>query len=808
MDQHSGTRGDSEGLWDWNLASNRIHFSPRWISLVGCEDHEVGNTPEEWFQRVHPEDLGQVSREIEVARGEGPSEFDFRHRLRHKDGTYRWMACRAVAVRNDGGQVIRLMGSHSDVTVDTVTDRLTGLPNHLLLLDRLTHSIERAHRYQGFHFAVLLLDLGRPAGPAGPSGPAAGDPLLTAAARRLETCMRIGDTTSDLRHNDLVARLQGDQFAILLDGLKDVSHAKVVADRILGEILAPFTLSSREVFLSASIGIAVSATGYMRADDVLRDAESALHRARVLGGSHCEVFDTAILKSEQAELQLEGDLKEALDRREFQLFYQPIVSLTSNQILGFEALVRWQHPVLGMIAPLDFIPIAERTGFIMPLGNWILREACVRLRAWQDSLPRSKDLWMCVNLSSVQLRHPALIEQIREALRDAALDARNLVLELTEGIAMENPTAVKTLLMQLRAMGVRISIDDFGTGYSSLAYLRQFPVDALKVDRSFVRGMETDKDTADIVGTLTAMAQQLGLHVVAEGIENEKQATLLRSLHCESAQGYLFAKPLDVNRAADLLKTGLPPRPGTARDEEPASRRPERRMPKPQDGRRLFPTGRWLSIAAAALVTSAGLVARFTNGSRPAVPSSSQLPLEKAEQGSSAETAGIPIWTSAVAAVSTSRAAPATASARRKKNLSPEPRPQPPAVVTSHATATAAFGRTSASAPETPRPAVQELTFLNVVHLHRVGSCQGRLVVSRDGVAFVPDDKTGKDAFTLKYSEFLQTLADSKLTIKSNTRTYRFKAAAVASKDDNGSQLHDVVESIGRFRQATHTISQ
>jgi diguanylate cyclase (GGDEF)-like protein/PAS domain S-box-containing protein len=803
MDQHDpGIRADTEGLWDWNLASNRIHFSPRWISLVGCEDHEVGNAPEEWLQRVHPEDLDRVMSEIEAARKEGPCEFDFRHRLRHKDGTYRWMSGRAVVVRNEGGQAIRLTGSHSDVTVDTVTDSLTGLPNRLLLLDRLTGSIERAVRYQGFHFAVLLIDLGRPAGAAEPSGPTAGNPLLTAAARRLETSLRTGDTSASSRHNDLVARLQGDQFAVLLDGLKDVSHAKVVADRLLGAILAPFTVSGREVFLSASVGIAVSATGYTRADDVLGDAQTALHRALVLGGSHCEVFDTAILKSEQAELQLEGDFKEALEQREFQLFYQPIVSLSSNQIVGFEALVRWQHPVLGMIPPLDFISIAERTGFIVPLGNWIVREACFQLRAWQDSLPLSADLWMSVNLSGVQLRHAGLVEQIGEALRDSGLEARRLVLELTESIAMENPTAVKTLLMQLQAMGVRISVDDFGTGYSSLAYLRQFPVDALKVDRSFIRGMETRHDTADIVGALTSMAQQLGLYVVAEGIENEEQLALLRSLNCESAQGYLFAKPLDVTRATELLKTGFPPRPETAGDNEPsASLRPEEHMPEPPPARRHSSTGRRLSMTAAALavLTSAGLVARFTNGRRP-VESSSQRPLQNAQQGLHVGTlpdAGIPSRTSEMVAVS---AAAAPAAPRLKINLAAESSAQHPAVMTSDATVTPVPGPTSASTPNTPRPAVQELTSVNVVHLHGVGSCHGRLVVSREGVAFVPDEKPGKDAFDLKYSEFLSTLADSKLVITSNTRTYRFKAAAVAGKNDSGSELHDVVERIARFR--------
>ena len=794
MDQHhSGSRGDSEGLWDWNLASNRIHFSPRWISLVGCEDHEVGNAPEEWIERVHPDDRGQVLREIEAAQADGSSELDFRHRLRHQDGAYRWMSCRGVVVRDEGGQAVRLTGSHSDVTVETVTDPLTGLPNRLLLLDRLTRSIERANRYQGFHFAVLLLDLGRPAALAEATGSAAEDQLITAAARRLETCLRIGDAMPSLRHNDLVARLQGDQFAVLLDGLKDVSHAKVVADRLLVEILDKFTLNGREVRLPASLGVAVSATGYARADDVLRDAETALHRARVLGGSHCEVFDTAILKSEQAELQLEGELREALERREFQLLYQPIVSLASNQIVGFEALVRWQHPVLGWISPVDFVPLAERTGFIAPLGAWILREACLRLRAWQESVPRSADVWMSVNLSGVQLRDPALVMEVENALRDAALEPRCLVLELTEGVAMENPTAVRTLLMQLRAMGIRISIDDFGTGYSSLASLRQLPVDSLKIDQSFVRGMETEKETADIIGALTMMARQLGLKVVAEGVENEQQAALLRSLHCEAAQGYLFAKPLDVHSATDLLNTGLPARPVSAADAEPASalRRDDLLSLSQSDDRKLSPASIWLSLAAVAtaLLVCAGLVARFT-GLLPTVSSPARAPLENAAQGSSVRTlgdAGVPIRVTHTAAVSSAPAPAPTSSVRRKE--------EPPAksVVPSDPATVKAEPPAKPSTPQKP-------TSVNVVHLHRVGSCQGQLVVSRDGLAFVPDAKAGKDAFAFKFSEFLQTVTGGTLIIKSNSRTYRFKAAPVAGKIDDGSQLQDVVESIARFR--------
>ena len=413
-----------------------------------------------------------------------------------------------------------------------------------------------------------------------------------------------------LRHSDLVARLEGDQFAILLDGLKELDHAVVVAERILAEILAPFGVGDREVFLSASLGIAVSATGYARADDTLRDAETALHRAKQLGGARCEVFDTAILKSLQMALQLEADLAPALERQEFHVFYQPIVSLESSKVVGFEALVRWQHPVLGMIPPVEFITIAERTGLIVPLGQWVLREACLQLRAWQDSQP-ARDLWISVNVSSVQLR-PALVEEIGDALRDSGVEARCLVLELTESVAMENPTAATTLLMQLRALGVRISLDDFGTGHSSLAYLRQLPVDALKIDQSFVRGIETNDDMSGIFGIVTTTAQQLGLSVVAEGIENEDQLALIRTLGCEFGQGYLLSRPVNREAASQILETGLPSREGRTAENRTATLRPEREK-EPAGVRAGRPTARALYIAAAvlAVMVSIGFASRL-----------------------------------------------------------------------------------------------------------------------------------------------------------------------------------------------------
>ena len=765
-----GSRSDSEALWDWNLESDRIHFSPRWRALAGCEDHEVGSAPADWFRRVHPDDHEQLVQEIESARTGDATTFECRYRLRHKDGTYRWMSCRGTVVRDNAGRAIRMTGSQSDVTVTMVTDPLTRLPNRLLLMDRLAHSIDRARRYKAFHFALLIIDVGTPMSHGRSS--AITDTLLTAVARRLETCLRLPDTMSNMRHNDLVARMDGHYFAILLDGLKDIGHAKIAADRILIELLNPFTSGGREVRLSASIGIALSATGYTTADDVVNDAETALHRARVLGGSNCEVFDTAILESEQAELQLEGDFEGALQRREFELFYQPIVSLESNEVLGFESLVRWRHPVLGMIAPLDFLPVAERTGFIVPLGMWILHESCLQLAEWHKNLALSNDLWVSVNVSSAQWSDPALVDQIERALHDSGLEPGRLVLELTEGIAIANPAAVTTLLMQLRAMGIRISVDDFGTGYSSLAYLRQFPIDTLKIDRSFVRGMVTNTDTAEIVAGVMNLSKQLGLRVVAEGIEQEEQCAHLHALGCHAGQGNLFATPLDVESATEVLKTGLAPRP--ERPHEPTTR-PDRETtvhPLVDQGRRLVneyvPS---IAVTVLALLALAGLMG-VVNG----VQSTLTGPVTPAADVKPQSMAMTPAAASA---------APKTA-----PSISPPLLRSQPARASSPPPATPSLAASPA--------AVAQKASLEVVHLHRFGNCRGRLDVGRNGISFV-SEKEKDDSVTLTFAEVLHDLSDDTLTLKSATKTYRFKA--FGSGSDSTSKLHEFADRISRARR-------
>lgn len=782
---HSESSGDVDALWEWNLLTGRAHFSPRWLALLGHDADHLGTTSDEWLRRVHPDDVAFVQQEIARLRSPGSDRFEFSHRMRHNDGTCRWILCRGNIHRNELGEATRLTGSHTDITVDVVMDPVTRLPNRLLLLDHISRSITRGHRQPSLHYAVVVFELRQPSGDAGGPGSDTDTMLLQAAARRLETCLRGADPARPGGpQRDLVARLDGDCFGVLIEGLRDVAQAEVGAKRLLRELLSPFTMNGTQVFPSISAGVAVSATGYSRPEEMLRDAETAVHRARVIGGSRCELFDTSSLDVEVAESQLETDLAAALDRHELRTFYQPIIDLASHRIIGFEALVRWQHPSLGLLLPARFISLSEKTGAILPLSRWVLREACTQLSAWRAAHPSQHPLWVSVNLSAPHLRHPGLLGDIVEALRESTLDPRHLVLELTEGIAIDNPDAVKTVLMQLRAMGVRISIDDFGTGYSSLGYLRQLPIDTLKIDRSFVHGMEDDPERSAIVGTLLTMARQLELTVVAEGVENHGQVGLLRSLGCESVQGYLFAKPLDATAATRLLQAGAISTP-PAVSVTPGARHSGR-------GRRAITMGgvsAMLTVMLLIVLASLGV----PSGRTPALPAPSPTPPHGPRRQAPPKVAppvAAVTRTSTLARVSSDAAA--SPRVPRPTPTTPGSRPRTAEV----SSTTKADGRSariaghavvppSRSTPA-PRQRPGEVATLQpaaaaVAHDHVFGSCHGLLEVSGAGLRFTTDNASDTDGFLLPFGSFRHELRGETLTIKTSDRDYRFRASTKES---------------------------
>jgi diguanylate cyclase (GGDEF)-like protein len=423
-------------------------------------------------------------------------------------------------------------------------DALTSLPNRSLLNEKLKSAIGRAQQRGGNQFAVLFLDLDRFKNINDSLGHTIGDQLLVTLARRLENSVRDVDT---------VARLGGDEFAILLEGIKTSSDALYMAERVQKELASPFTLSGHEVFTTASIGVALGEAGYEQPEDILRDADTAMYRAKESGKARYEVFDTAMHARASNLLRLENDLRRAIEREEFRVYYQPIVALETGHIAGFEALVRWQHPERGFISPAEFISVAEDTNLIIPLGLWVLREACLQTVRWQWQSPANRRLTLSVNLSGKQFLQADLVECIEGILEETGLDPRSLKLEITESAMMENAESAIAMLLRLKALGVQLSIDDFGTGYSCLSHLHRLPLDTLKIDRSFVNMMNASAENSEIVRTIRTLAGNMGMDVVAEGIETLDQLSRLTELKCEYGQGYLFSKPVGARDAGTLL---------------------------------------------------------------------------------------------------------------------------------------------------------------------------------------------------------------------------------------------------------------
>jgi diguanylate cyclase (GGDEF)-like protein/PAS domain S-box-containing protein len=530
--------------------------------MLGYGSTEIGEQPAEWFALVHPSDRGRVEQAI-AAHLEGRSaHFESEHRVRGRDGRYRWMLARGLAVRGLDGRPSRIAGSQTDITErkrtesqlqhDALHDALTGLPNRVLFLDRLEHAMRRdIRRGGGDRTAVLFLDLDRFKIVNDSLGHLVGDHLLIEVARRLESALRPGDT---------VARLGGDEFTVLLEDLADREEAEVVADRMLDTLTSPFEVEDRELYLSASIGIAIATEG-AQPGEVIRDADAAMYRAKAEGKGRHAMFDAKLHEAAVARLELETRLRRGLtadgvSETGLQVVYQPIIHAGDAEIAGFEALARWHDPDGRVLRPDQFIPVAEETGLIYALGRLVLRESCRQLAVWHaDGKPH---LRMNVNISGRQLLEPGFVEEVAAALRDHDLGAESLRLEITETEAAADYTAVQIALEAILAQtGVKAHLDDFGTGTSSLTFLRGFPGDALKIDRSFVQAMRHDEGAFQIVKAILGLAHNMGMEVVAEGVETPWHLETLRTLGCDLAQGFLIARPLGVDAATDLLHSGV-----------------------------------------------------------------------------------------------------------------------------------------------------------------------------------------------------------------------------------------------------------
>jgi len=535
--------GANDGLWEWDLRTQEFFASGRWWDLLGLDEPEAAGRPEDWINRVHDDDVVPLREALEAHVSGRTDHFQLDHRIRHADGTYRRFLCRGIVVRGTDRRPARIAGSLTDTTERAkeqeqlrsagFRDPLTGLSNRAVFVEGLGRRLEQFKRRRGDRFAVLYLDLDRFKVVNDSLGHLIGDELLIAVSRRLESC---------LRPSDSLARLGGDEFAILLNGLNDEQQANVIAFRIQEALSAPFSIGGREVFTSASIGIAPGLAEYATPDEIMRDADTAMYHAKSRGKARHELFDADMHARTRDRLGLENDLRHAVSNDDFEVHYQPIVSLATSMCVGFESLVRWTRNGEA-ISPATFIPIAEELGLIESLGTWVLEQACRTFAGWQRRYPDSSLEWITVNVSSRQLMQQNFLRIVEQAIQRSGLKPSDLRVEITETALMDSPNVAAEVLRELRDFGVKIYLDDFGTGYSSLSHLHKLPVDALKIDRSFVKSLLIP-DRPATVESILALARTLNTSVVAEGIETEVQARELERLGCTHAQGYFFSRPL------------------------------------------------------------------------------------------------------------------------------------------------------------------------------------------------------------------------------------------------------------------------
>jgi diguanylate cyclase (GGDEF)-like protein/PAS domain S-box-containing protein len=548
--------GASDGLWEWDLATKELYVSSRWKTLLGLPEDAVISSPDQWLTRVHPDDLAELKEALDAHLAGRTEYLRSEHRLLHEDGSYRWCLCHGVAARGTR-RTVRIGGSLLDVTERVLAherlrtagflDPLTGLCNRTLFVEGIGRRLEECKRRGGGRFALLYLDLDRFKVVNDSLGHLVGDELLVAVARRLESCVRSGDS---------LARLGGDEFAILITTLAEDQQANAAAFRIQEALRAPLSIAGREVFTSASIGIAFGPAQYTDPDEIMRDADTAMYHAKSRGKARHEVFDADMHARVRDRLGLESDLRHAVSNNNFEVHYQPIVSLTSGMCVGFESLVRWTRNGTP-VSPATFIPMAEELGLIESIGTWVLQEACARFADWQRRFPDAGLDYITVNVSSRQLMQHNFLRIVERAVHQSGLNPTALRLEITETALMDSPAVASEALRELRDLGVKIYLDDFGTGYSSLSHLHKLPVDALKIDRSFVKSLLLP-DRPAIVESVLALARTLNTSVVAEGIESDRQACELERLGCTHAQGFLFSRPLPSESAEAIITAHQP----------------------------------------------------------------------------------------------------------------------------------------------------------------------------------------------------------------------------------------------------------
>lgn len=552
-------RGANDGLWDWNLVTDELYLSPRWKEILGYSENELEDSVEQWMQRIHPDDRAEFKRRLQSHLQGKTEHFMTECRLFHRDGSVVWVMVRGLAVSGEDGRPKRMAGSLSDVTArkraeerlshDAFHDSLTGLPNRSLFLDRIDLTQRQSRRRQRATGALLFLDLDRFKNVNDSVGHSMGDKLLVKIANRLSDLLRPTDT---------VARLGGDEFAILLPDVRSAAAASQVAERVLEVLGGKFVISGHEIFATGSIGIALNTMEYGRPEELLRDADIAMYRAKENGKSGYELFDREMHSRAVAQLRLETDLRRAIDRNEFTLEYQPIVSLKDGRMVGFESLVRWDHPERGKLQPNEFIPTAEDTGLIVPICWWTLREACRQMSQWQKDFPDRVPFTVSVNVSGRLFHQWDMVEQFTRIFQETGMDPSRMRIEITESRLLEHVSEATSKLEQLREMGVGLQIDDFGTGYCSLTYLQKFAYDSLKIDRSFVSSIEEGNGSGAIVQTIIALGHMLDMNIIAEGVETENQLEQLRNLDCPQVQGFWFSRPVDHRRAAELIDMPQP----------------------------------------------------------------------------------------------------------------------------------------------------------------------------------------------------------------------------------------------------------